>query len=245
MNRPDTAAPGRAVRARRVADVLRQRIVAGAYPEGLLPAERALGKDLGATRNAVREALALLRDEGLVERRRGIGTLVTARKCGHGLDRLVGLAEELTAYGAVRNEVREARLVPAVPPAVAARLRLPEDSGAVYVERLRHLDGVPLSLDSTWLAPDIGSPLLGLDLAGRDLFALIEETSGARLGRAEVTVHAVGADPDTARLLQLPAGGALFTIDRLTHLADGRPVDAESLRIRGDRFTLRTVLERA
>ncbi|MZD04298.1 UTRA domain-containing protein, partial [Streptomyces sp. SID5785] len=172
-------------------------------------------------------------------------TLVTAHKCGHGLDRLVGLAEELTAYGSVRNEVREARFEPVVPPAVAARLLLPEGSGAVYVERLRLLDGVPLSLDSTWLAPDIGRPLLERDLTGRDLFALIEETSGGRLGRAEVTVHAVGADPDTARLLQLPPGAALFTIDRLTRLADGRPVDAESLRIRGDRFTLRAVLERS
>ncbi|MZD06717.1 GntR family transcriptional regulator, partial [Streptomyces sp. SID5785] len=63
---PSRAAPARAVRARRVADVLRQRIVAGAYPQGLLPSERDLGEELAATRNVVREALGLLRAEGLV-----------------------------------------------------------------------------------------------------------------------------------------------------------------------------------
>lgn len=233
----------RADRARRVADVLRQRIVDGAY-EGVLPDERTLGRSLGATRNAVREALNLLRDEGVVARRRGIGTVITGHKAGHGLARLVGLAEELTAYGAVTNEVREARVVPHAPPAITQRLDLPERAEAVYIERLRSLDGTPLSLDSTWLAPDIGRPLLDLHLAGRDLFALIEETSGTRLGSAEVTVHAVTADPDTARLLDVAEGAALFTIDRLTRLADGRPVDAESLRVRADRFALRAVLPR-
>ncbi|WP_326674323.1 MULTISPECIES: GntR family transcriptional regulator [unclassified Streptomyces] len=238
-------ANGRAVRARRVADVLRQRIVEGDYESGTLPDERVLGRSLGATRNVVRAALDLLRDEGLVTRRRGIGTLVTARKAGHGLGRLTGLAEELTPYGTVTNEVREARLVQHAPPAVAERLMLPDGSAAVYIERLRHLDGSPLSLDSTWLAPDIGGPLLGLDLAWRDLFALIEENSGVRLGSAEITVHAVTAEPDTAQLLGIPNGSALFAIDRLTRLADGRPVDLESLRVRGDRFALHTVLERA
>nr|WP_275410135.1 UTRA domain-containing protein [Streptomyces sp. SID14478] len=151
----------------------------------------------------------------------------------------------MTPYGAVTNEVREARLVAQAPPAVAERLRLPDASAAVYVERLRHLDGSPLSLDSTWLAPDIGRPLLDLDLTGRDLFALIEESAGVRLGGAEITVHAVTAEPDTAHLLGIPDGSALFAIDRLTRLADGRPVDVESLRVRGDRFALHAVLERA
>ncbi|WP_428956851.1 GntR family transcriptional regulator [Streptomyces sp. cg35] len=236
---------GRAARARRAADVLRQRIVDGDYADGALPDERILGRSLGATRNVVREALNLLRDEGLVTRRRGIGTHVTARKCGHGLDRLVGLAEELTPYGTVTNEVREARLVPHAPPAITERLGLADRCDAVYIERLRRLDGTPLSLDSTWLAPDIGRPLLDRRLTDRDLFALIEETSGTRLGSAEVTVHAVTAEPDTARLLEVADGAALFTIDRLTRLADGRPVDVESLRVRTDRFALRTVLPRA
>lgn len=96
----------------------------------------------------------------------------------------------------------------------------------------------------TWLAPDIGRPLLDRDLAHRDVFDLMEETTGHRLGSAEVTVHAITTEPGAARLLEIPAGAALFAIDRLTCLADGRPVDAETLRVRADRFALQALVHR-
>lgn len=242
---PADAARPRAERARRIADVLRQQITAGAHPDGFLPDERALGAQFGASRNAVREALALLRAEGLVTRRPGVGTTVTARRHRHGLDRLAGLAEALDAYGEVVNEVRAARLDPAPPPAVAARLRLPTGTGAVYLERLRRLNGEPLSLDTTYLPVDPGRALLERDLVHRDVFALIEEVTGQPLGRAEVTVHAVTASAPVAALLGVAPGAALFAIDRLTRLADGRPVDAETLYVRADRLTLRATVHRA
>ncbi|KAB2359009.1 GntR family transcriptional regulator [Actinomadura montaniterrae] len=240
----------RAERARQAADVLRQQITGGAFPGGTLPGERELGERLGASRNAVREALALLRAEGLITRRRGVGTTVVAAKHGHGLDRLAGLAEALTGHGTVANEVREIGRVPVPPPAVAARLGLAPGAGAVRVERLRRLEGEPLSLDTTYLPGDIGEgllrrPDLGRELAERDLFGLIEEVAGQPLGRAEVQVHAVAAAPATAALLGVPAGAAIFAIDRLAHLADGRPVDSEAVHIRADRLTLRATLYRA
>lgn len=242
--RPPAERP-RAERARRIADVLRGQITAGEHPDGFLPDERALGAQFGASRNAVREALALLRAEGLVTRRPGVGTTVTARRHGHGLDRLTGLAEAVEAYGEVVNEVREARVDPAPPAAVAARLHLPAGAGAVYLERLRRLNGEPLSLDTTYLPTDPGEAVLQRDLVHRDVFALIEEVTGQALGRAEVTVHAVTASAPVADLLQVAPGAAVFAIDRLTRLADGRPVDAETLYIRADRLTLRATVHRA
>ncbi|MFD8612277.1 GntR family transcriptional regulator [Streptomyces sp. NPDC059631] len=234
----------RAERARQVADVLRQRITSGARTGDVLPDERTLGAQFGASRNAVREALALLRDEGLVSRRRGVGTVVETPKYGHGLDRLAGLAETLTGHGTVTNEVRSAGLLAAPPEAITERLELPLGAPVVCVERLRRLDGLPLSLDTSYLPAGIGRRVLDGDLAGRDVFALIEEATGCLLGRAELAVHAVNADPGTAGLLQVPAGSAVFAIERLTRLADGRPVDAESLRIRADRMTLHATVHR-
>ncbi|KAA9161598.1 GntR family transcriptional regulator [Amycolatopsis acidicola] len=233
----------RAQRARQAADVLRRQITQGAFADGVLPGERALGERLGASRNAVREALSLLRSEGLITRRQGVGTTVVKPKYGHGLDELAGLAETLDGHGTVTNEVRAAS-VTRPPAAIAEQLRLPPDAEVVHIERLRRLAGIPLSLDTTYLAADIGRPLLQHDLAGRDLFALIEETTGERLGSAEVDVHAISAGPDTAALLGIPAGAAIFAIDRVTSLADGRPVDAESLHIRADRLTLHATLHR-
>jgi len=169
---------------------------------------------------------------------------VVTPKHGHDLDRLTGLAEALAGHGAVTNEVRAAHVVTDPPAAVFERLGLPPGAGAVYLERLRRLDGRPLSLDTTYLAADIGSHLLEANLAGRDVFGLIEEVTGRRLGTAEVSVHAVNADPDTAALLEIAQGSAVFAIERLTRLDDGRPVDVEWMHIRADRLTLQTTLYR-
>jgi GntR family transcriptional regulator len=238
------ASRSRAERARNVADVLRHQITAGTFGSDLLPDERTLSEQLGASRNAIREALGLLRAERLIERRQGVGTMIVMPKLGHGLDRLAGLAEALVDAGTVTNEVRAAHRVRNPPDAIVRRLELSPGQGAVYIERLRHLGGIPLSLDSTYLTDDIGESLLERDLAGRDIFALIEEITGQRLGSAEISVHAVIADPDTAGLLQIPGGSAVFAFERLTRLIDGRPVDAESMHIRADRLTLRATLLR-
>ncbi|WP_369357803.1 GntR family transcriptional regulator [Streptomyces sp. cg2] len=244
------AGPGdgatRADRARRVAHVLRGQVLRGAFPGGVLPDERALVAEFGTSRNSVREALGLLRDEGLVERRRGVGTVIVGRAYEHPLGELSGLAEVLQRHGTVVNEVRAARTVRA-PASVTRRLELPDGSGAVYLERLRRVDGMPLSLDCTYLIPEVGEPLLALGrerLESRDVFELIERVAGRPLGSAEVAVRAVVADSATCEVLGMAAGGAVLAVDRLTRLADGRPADLEFIHLRGDRLTLRARLDR-
>ncbi|MEU6237525.1 GntR family transcriptional regulator [Kitasatospora sp. NPDC047058] len=233
----------RADRARQVADVLRRQVLSEAFKDGPLPHEDRLADEFGASRNTIREALDLLRGEGLVRRVPGSGTLVVAGKVPHGLDRLQGLAETLHEHGEVTNEVRAFGPVRAPGP-VARRLGLPDGADVVYVERLRRLNGLPLSLDLTYLAPDIGAGLAAEDLAGQDVFRLIEEVTGQPLGRADITLEAVNADPHSATVLEVPRGAALLMLERLTALADGRPVDLEYVRFRGDRLTMQGQLLR-
>lgn len=239
----DQARRRRADRARQVADVLRHQVLGGAFPRGQLPREPQLCRDFEVSRNTVREALALLADEGLVERSPGVGTTVLTEKYAHGLYRLMGLGETLHSQGQITNDVRTAALVR--PPApVAQKLGVRDDELVVYLERLRRLDGVPLSLDLTYLPRDIGEPLLGADLAGQDIFVLIERVAGQPLGTADISFEAVNADPHSADLLDAPPRAALLMVERLTRLADGRPVDLEWIRFRGDRLTMHGQLHR-
>jgi GntR family transcriptional regulator len=233
----------RADRARQVADVLRHQIHAGAYDDGL-PAEHELAAEFFVSRNTIREALAALKAEGLIDRGPKVGTHVAQRKFDHGLDVLLGLKETFKGYGEVRNEVRAAVEVVA-PPSVARRLLLDPGQRVVFVERLRYLGDLPLSLDLTYLAPDIGEAILQHPLETNDIFALIEDVSGQRLGSATLAVEAIPADAHSAATLQLPDGAALLMLERLTHLDDGRPVDLEYIRMRGDRITLRGNLIRS
>ncbi|WP_067833571.1 GntR family transcriptional regulator [Actinomadura kijaniata] len=253
MTRTDNAATAlsltdarrlRADRARQVADVLRRQVLYGGFRSGALPSEAELVREFAASRNTVRDALDLLRAEGLIERCPGVGTTVATEKYPHGLERLLGLGETLREHGEVTNEVRTTGLI-APPREISARLRLPAGEPVVYVERLRRLDGVPLSLDLTYLVRDLGEPLLAEDLARNDVFVLLERIAGAPLGRAELTLEAVNADAHSAATLQAPRGAALMMVERLTHLADGRPVDLEFIRFRGDRITMSGTLHRS
>ena len=168
---------------------------------------------------------------------------MVAGKYPHSIDQLQGLAETLDGHGLVRNEVRVSGLVPA-PTAVARRLRVEPGSEVVYLERRRLADDIPLSLDLTYVVRDLGEALLGQDLAGNDVFALLEQLSGRGLDRADLVLEAVAADSHTAAILEVPAGAPLLMIERLSHLDDGRPVDLEFIRVRGDRMTMRGTVRR-
>lgn len=233
----------RADRARQVADVLRHQVRDGVYSGGL-PGEAELVAEFSVSRNTVREALAILKAEGLIDRGPRVGTHVAQRKYDHGLHALVGLKETFKDFGEVRNEVRAASQLPA-PAAVARRLQLSPGEPVVFIERLRYLGDLPLSLDLTYLVSDIGAAVLEHSLETNDVFALIEQVTAQRLGSADIALEAVSADPHTAATLDIPAGGAILMLERLTTLGDGRPVDLEYVRLRGDRITMRGNLLRS
>lgn len=244
MPSPDpTPLRRRADRARQVADVLRHQVRDGVYADGL-PGEADLVAEFSVSRNTVREALTILKAEGLIDRGPRVGTHVAQRKYDHGLHALVGLKETFKDYGEVRNEVRAATHLPA-PAAVARRLQLNPGEPIVFIERLRYLGDLPLSLDLTYLAPDIGAAVLEHSLETNDVFALIEQVTARRLGSADIALEAVSADPHTAATLDIPAGGAILMLERLATLDDGRPVDLEYIRLRGDRITMRGNLLRS
>jgi len=247
---PPSYAGSRADAARWVRDTLRSQILEGAFgglaaPMPALPPETTLAKELGVSRNAVREALDLLRAEGLITRVPGAGTFVTGAKLRQGLGRLEGLAESLAGHHLpVDNRVLSVREAAATP-FVARKLAVPEGSPTVFVERLRSVGGVPLSLDTSSLRPEALPALEGADLAHADVFSLLEGRLGLRLGWAEVTTEAVAADEPTATLLSVRAGSPLLLLHRLTYLDDETPFDLEAIRYRGDRLCLVTTISRS
>ncbi|MGR6999135.1 GntR family transcriptional regulator [Yinghuangia aomiensis] len=228
--------PLRADTARRIAGVLRRQILRGGVRIRAAARRASPGAgEFAASRNAVRDALRVLADEGLVERRRECRHRRPVRPYRHPIDELAGLAEALRRHGRVENRVRAAHPLPA-PPAVAHRLQLPPDHEVVYLERLRLLDGQPVSLDCTYLAPEVGTPLLRLPRRNWRTTHVFHPHRGpctaTPWATADVTVQAVTADTATARVLGMPAPGALLLVERLTRLGGGRPVDLEYLHVR-------------
>lgn len=113
------------------------------------------------------------------------------------------------------------------------------------IKRVRHLNRAPLSYEVTYLPHAIGERLRQADLAGRDIFLILENDYGIALGHADLQIDAMLADEVLSRALSVPEGTAVLRVERLTRTTDGAPLDFEDLYFRGDAFQHRLRIARA
>ena len=220
-----------------VRERLRERIADGTYaPQARLPSESEIGALLKVSRITVRQALGDLQKEGVIFKVPGKGTFVAQARPSQELARLEGFGEAMSRKGhrIVNRVVKHAQVE--APPAVAARLHVAPGAPVTEIHRVRRLDRAPVSFEITYLPPAIGERLRDEDLAGRDIFLILEADYGIQLGHADVRIGAINADAALATALCVEPGAALLRIERLTWTADGVPLDFEYLYVRGEAF---------
>jgi GntR family transcriptional regulator len=229
----------RVPRYHRIAETLRDRIREGDLTPGTrLDNQRALARSFGVTLMTLRQALELLERENLIARRHGLGTFVAAPSIDYDILQLRRFAGDLSAQGEhVTTRMLGSRVGPAdrrVTDAleVKARVRL------VVIERLRLVDGHPMSLQRSYLPPALGEPVLQADLAVTPLIQVLEFKLGISIERARETVSAVRLGRREARELGCLAGSPAFESERVSYDASGAPVVFDRVYIPGDRFRI-------
>jgi GntR family transcriptional regulator len=226
---------------RRLRDLIRVGITGGTTRRPLVEAH--LQRQYGASRGAVRGALDLLREEGLIDRVPGAGTFAVSRLARHRFDRLRGLSEGVER-GTERVDHRVLALdrVPA-PDVVAEVLGVEAGDDVVMVERRSFIDGRPVMLGTHWLPCDPFAALEAEAFEG-ELHELYERGLGVRVAGSHSTIEAVSADVGVADLLGVPPGVPLLRFERTIKMVDGRAVEFGFVRCRGDRLSLQLYLER-
>lgn len=228
-----------------IKETLRIRILDGTYRmHEQMPSEAEMMKAFKVSRITVRQALSDLQKEGLIFKLHGKGTFVAKPKAFQNVTRLQGFGEAMTpmGYETFSRVLRVTRR--AATKDVAERLQLKNGDEITEIRRLRYLNREPISLDVTYLPVDIGQRVIKEDLATRDIFLILENEYGCGLGAADLQIEAALADETLARALQIEEGAPVLRIERLTHTAEGRPVDYEHLYYRGDAFQYRLTIER-
>lgn len=230
----------------RLTELLRLRILDGTYPpHGRMPSESELCTMFGVSRITVRQALGDLQKAGLIFRIHGKGTFVSRPKAFQNVTALEGFGEAMSRMGyEIINRVDRLHDVPA-DARVAQKLGLAEGDPVTEIRRVRLLNREPVSLELTWLPAALGEGLNRHELVTRDIFLMLENDCGVPLGHADIAMDAVLADEDLMQALQIEEGAPVMHIERLTHAADGRPVDYEHLYFRGDAFQYRFRVDRA
>ncbi len=216
----------------RLAQALRQKIVTGELDAGdALPSERDLCRILDASRVTVRRAIETLIDEGLIIRRQGSGTYVAPRIEAPG-SYLSSFSEDASARGEMSGAIWLMKSYAAASPEEARVLELDTNARVLRLGRVRLAGGEPLAIENA-IVPAVFLP--DLDGLGDSLYAALE-ARGLRPVSGTQKVRASLATPTEAGLLSIAEKSELLRIERLTRLADGRPVEFTRSAYRGDRY---------
>lgn len=232
----------------RVADDLIARIRGGEHAVGaMLPTEVELCGAYGVSRHTVREALRLLEAMGLVLRRQGAGTIVTARETRDRFVQEISSAEELLQYPEnTRLLVLRARTVPVEAP-LALLLGCQTGAPWLRVDGIRRVrvTAAPICATTLHIPPDYAEVVDTIGTEPGPVYALIERRFGLRVGRVELDIAAATVPAEQADLLEVEAGSAALLIRRRYLDGQGRVFEVSESLHPAPRFTYRLTLRRA
>ncbi|MCI2422614.1 GntR family transcriptional regulator [Saccharopolyspora sp. K220] len=220
-------------------------LIRSAIRLGLLPSRHQLSEgqliDAYATsRNAVREAMSLLAEEGLVSRRPRRGTVIV------GMIRELALEDMSPRRGSLADfdnpddfeniEVETTRIP--ITPLLQNRLRT-NVSSVWLTEWITLRGGEPFCIYINYSLGDSAREL-GTDSSSDGLQAIFRRTYGCELRRIDTTVETLTCDERTGRALRVEPGSPLLFRERLMIDADGNPRECNHTFFPGAKVSLRT-----
>ncbi len=219
-----------------VEQLLRELIQKEDYQNGkLLPREVDLANHLGISRNTVRQAINKLVFEGLVQRKKGIGTKVEQKRVTTQLDNWAGFTQEMTQKGIRFTTITvDSSVIPA-DENLADIFNIEPGRNMVKLERLRGMGEKPVVYFVSYFHPRL-SIRADTDFSG-PLYELLERDYGVRpaVSREEIAVRT--ADAFLAEKLKVKTGDPLLYRKRLVLDPGKRLLEYNLGWYRSDRFT--------
>jgi len=207
-------------------EVLQRAILDGTFaPGSRLPSELELIPMLGVSRTTLREALKRLEEQGLIVRRRGLGTYVQEKSIVKDLNTNFGISEMITAAGmkpgARSNTVQRKKATAEA----AAALAVAEGAPVVVVERVRTADERPVVLSQDMVSAELlGERTMdSLQLKNQSFYTYFSEVLQIRIVRGMARLSPVVATTEMAAKLDIRRGTPLLRIAQTDYDGTDRP----------------------
>ncbi|MFJ9955897.1 GntR family transcriptional regulator [Streptomyces avermitilis] len=208
-----------------------------------LPTEEQLAGHYGVSVLTMRQALKELEDEGLITRHRRRGTFIEPGVQRGAPVRLLGSVDAIVAQqsGMVAELLEHGRS----PVSGELAEYFPDVDEVATYHRLRadERTGEPTNHARNYVRPELAERIGLDDLARWPMTKVLRDVVGVRIGRITDTVEARLADPETARLLQVPLLSPILHYTGVTYDEDGQVLDVAVIHYRGDRFSFTVTLD--
>ena len=228
---------------RQLQELLRQWIEAGHYKPGdTLPPVPDLESQFAVSRITVRQAIAELAQEGLLQSERGRGTFVREPKITQKLNQISSWAETIQAIGMMPRTV-EIQIEEVEPPTdVKLTIPVSADGTVIRIKRLRYANEEPMCTMINFIRSDYVPNLAREGLIGESLYETLEHRYNITLSHAEETVEATLADKQTAEKLKINKGDPLLVVTRVTYNQIDEPFEVVKVKSRADKYQYSAML---
>jgi GntR family transcriptional regulator len=223
---------------KQIADLLRAAIASGELAPGAqLPSEQELVDGHGVARGTVRQAIMLLRSEGLVDVERGRGSFV--RDLGPEQERLVRQQWDKEHPHEPTLKIETLELGKTSGPAEVVELLGLGADADVLVRRWRYVASfMVLEMATSYVPWDIAEAAQLLQTeTGRQVYTRLED-SGHRVARFTEEVQARMPTEAEARTLKIPPAVPVMSVQRVAYTDDGRPVEVRQSLMSAKRYRL-------
>lgn len=217
--------------------ILRNLICSEEYKNGkLLPSEVELSEKLGIARNTLRQAINTLVFEGLLVRKKGVGTKVVKKGVVSGVRSWLSFSEEMKRMGI---NVKNYELYVGwkkVNSEVADFFSLHNpDRKCLKMERVRGNEEYSFVYFVSYFNPDI--PMTGDEDFTRPLYEILEKDYGVKVKTSKEEISARLAEDLVAEKLDIRPNDPILIRKRFVYDESGRPVEFNIGYYRADSFT--------
>ena len=199
----------------------------------LLPNEVQMASSLGISRNTLRQAINKLVFEGLLIRKKGVGTIVT-KPVDSKANNWKSFSQEMKTKGIniVNYDIEFKWLVPEIE--ILQFFGLKAGSKVLKMERLRGEDSGPFVFFISYFHPRIG--LTGQEDFNRPLYNIMEEDYSVTVKLSQEEITATAANKEMADKLEMNLGEPILKRKRFVFDPGRRPIEFNIGYYRADSF---------
>lgn len=223
-----------------IAGRLRAAIAAGEFKPGeTLPSEAEINTIFKVSRTTARASLDRLRQEGLISRQSGRGSIVLQPRVEQPVNELASFSEDMRRRGLKASYATFTAAETETGEEAAQALALALGDRAFCIRRLLLADNEPMGMSVSWLAPSILADRqlpTPEELDKGSLYEWLARHCDVRIAGAREFIEAANADVDMARRLQVAQGAPLLVARRCSRAANGDPVEYAVMHYRADRY---------